>query len=112
MVRDEIDLGASREAVRVPLGEASRHRQECDGMLPAEAPHQTERVTIGTLGDGTGVEDQDVGGLSGTHSGKARSLENSCQVVRLDLADLAAENTDVISSRGASGQLVRAGKRR
>lgn len=81
-------------------------------MLPAETPHQPERVAIGTIRDGTGVEDQDVGGLSGTHSGKAGGLENSCEVVRLDLADLAAENTNVIGSRRASGQLVRAGKRR
>jgi hypothetical protein len=110
--RDEIDLGAPREAVRVPLGEASRHCQESGGMLPTEAPHQPERVTIGTFRDGAGMEDQDVGGLSRTHWGKARSLEKSCQAGRLDLADLAAENTNVISSRGASGQAVRAGKHR
>ena len=81
-------------------------------MLPAEAPHQPERVTIGALCDGTGVKDQNVGELSGPHSGKARSLENLCQTAGLDLADLAAENTNVIGSRGASGQSVRAGKRR
>ena len=67
-------------------------------MLPAEAPQQPERVAVGTLGDGAGVEDQDVGGLSGTHAGKARGLENPCEVVGLDLAHLAAENMNVIGS--------------
>ena len=109
---DEIDLGAPREAVRVAFREASRHDEERGGVLPAEAPQQPERVAVGALRDGAGVHDQDVGGLSGTHARKARGLENPCQMAGLDLAHLAAKNVDVISSNRASGQAVRAGKRR
>jgi hypothetical protein len=110
--RDEIDLRPPRETVRVALGEASRNGEDCSRILPAEAPYLPERVAVGALRDSAGVEDHDVGGLSGMNAKKARGLENTCQLAGLDLADLATENMNGIASRGASGQAVRTGKRR
>ena len=75
--RDEIDLGAPSEAVRVALGEASRHGEDRSRILAAETPYQPERVAVGALGDGTGVEDDDVGGLVRDARGKGPQSRES-----------------------------------
>jgi hypothetical protein len=99
--RDEIDLGTPRETVRVALGETSRHGEDCSRILPAEAPYLPEGVAVGALRDRAGVEDHDVGRLSGRNARKARTLENASQVIGLDLAHLATENMNGIASGGA-----------
>ena len=55
---------------------ASRHGEKRAGILPAKAPQEPESVAVGAMGDGAGVHDKDVGGISGTDAGQPRPRES------------------------------------
>ena len=101
MTGDDVDLRKAGEAVRVPLGEAARHREEGRRVLAPEPPDLAEGVAVRAGGHGAGVEDDDLRRLAGTRGLVPLGLERSSDPVGLDLAHLAAENVDGVGSPGA-----------
>lgn len=112
MPGDEVDLGPAGEEVRRALRQAAGDGEEGAGILAAEAPEKAQRVAVGARRDGAGVEDDDVGRLSGEGPAEPIRFQRPAQLRSLDLADLAAEDVHFERSERTSREASGAGKLR
>ncbi len=111
----EIDLGQRRsELVAVPLGHAARDDQARAGTTRAgELQHRLDRLLPGRLDERARVYDHEVGLLGARGGHEAVGLEQTGELVRVDLVLRAAERLQPVAALGhrSSFEAVRLDRR-